>query len=63
MNKCSKHPKYKGKNKPKFECVECLNVWDKIRQVRRFSVMPTKVVNSKKTYDRKKQKVPQDREF
>ena len=54
--KCEKHPKYKGKNKPKHECVCCLNIYIKLHQRPRMLPKPTTVIKSKKIYDRKKNK-------
>ena len=53
MKMCIKHPKYKGKRKPKHECTICLEMYLSFR-VPRVLPMPTKVIKSKKVYNRKK---------
>jgi hypothetical protein len=53
-NKCSKHPKYKGRKKPKYECVECLSIYLLLHSQPRAVHKPTKAIPSKKTYNRKK---------
>lgn len=25
--KCSKHPKYKGEEKPEYKCLDCWKIW------------------------------------
>ena len=53
MKKCDKHPKYKGKRIPKHECTTCLEIYMAFRAPRVLP-MPTKVIKSKKIYNRKK---------
>lgn len=55
MKKCLKHPKYKGKGKPKHECTTCLSMYLALR-VPRMLPRPTKVIKDKTKYDRKKVK-------
>jgi len=55
MEKCKKHPKYTGKKLPKKPCIFCLILYTDMRHVR-HPVMPTKVVKSKKVYNRKRLK-------
>ena len=52
MKKCLKHPKYKGRNKPKHECLDCLNLYLKLQKPR-MPIMPTKVIRDKTKYTRK----------
>lgn len=53
MKTCIKHPKYKGKREPKNECYGCLELYTMLR-IPRVLPMPTKVIKSKKVYNRKK---------
>lgn len=53
--KCSKHKKYTGKKKPKYECLECLNLYFVLKKPRSLP-KPTKVFKDKKKYNRKKEK-------
>ena len=53
MNKCIKHPKYKGKHLPKHECTECLSLYFKMHTAPRVLPRPTKTIKSKKQYSRK----------
>lgn len=54
-NKCNKHPKYTGNKKPKYECVECLNIWLSLGGSKRIPTPPpTKVFKDKTKYSRKK---------
>jgi len=50
--KCSKHPKYNGRKKPKTECTECLTIYFKLQKPR---ILPraTKVERDKSKYNRK----------
>ena len=50
--KCSKHPKYTGKKKPKHECEECLTIYIRLSKPR-ILPMPTKVIKDKSKYNRK----------
>lgn len=52
--KCDKHPKYKGKNKPKYQCVDCLSLYLLINSKPRMPHKPTKVIPDKTKYNRKK---------
>jgi hypothetical protein len=54
--KCKKHPKYNGRRTPKHECTKCLSIYLALKQKPRLLPKPTKVIKSKKTYDRKKEK-------
>lgn len=57
MNKkCEKHPKYTGKKKPKYQCVECLGLYITLHKTARVLPMPTKVIPDKTKYNRKKNK-------
>ena len=52
--KCSKHPKFKGNKKPKYECLECLNIYLHLKQNKpRVIPMPTKLEKDKSKYNRK----------
>ena len=51
---CDKHPKYKGKKKPKYECIDCLNFYLLLKSKPRVLPMPTKVIKDKTKYNRKK---------
>lgn len=55
MKNCPKHPKYNGRKKPKHKCLTCLALYSLIFLKPRLAHIPTKVVKSKKIYDRKKQ--------
>lgn len=50
---CTKHKKYKGKSKPKNQCLICLQLYLALR-VPRALPKPTRVIKSKKIYNRKK---------
>ena len=50
--KCQKHPKYKGSNKPKTQCVGCLAVFIGLSSPR-SGVQPTRVFKDKTKYNRK----------
>jgi len=54
MKKCEKHPKYKGKRKPKNECPGCLAFYLLLKNKPRVLPMPTKVIKDKSKYNRKK---------
>ena len=54
--KCVKHPKYTGKNKPKYQCLPCLNLYIILHKAVRVLPMPTKVIPDKTKYNRKKNK-------
>lgn len=45
---CSKHPKYRGKGKPKHECYECLSLYEKFGMKRIPIAPPSRVILSKK---------------
>ena len=51
--KCDKHPKYKGKKKPKYECTQCLSIYLTLSKKPRVLPMPTKVIKDKSKYNRK----------
>ena len=53
MKKCLKHPKYKGKKTPKYECVDCLNYYYKLKTGIRFPIKHTKTHKDKSKYKRK----------
>lgn len=53
IKKCDKHPKYNGKNKPKYECVACLNYYLLLKSKPRVLPKPTKVFKDKTKYSRK----------
>lgn len=55
-NKCEKHPKYKGKKKPKYQCAKCLSIYLTLKNRPRVLPMPTKVIPDKTKYNRKKSK-------
>ena len=50
--KCTIHKKYKGKRKPKNECVQCLNFYFALQKPRVLP-QPTKVFKDKSKYTRK----------
>lgn len=52
MMKCEKHPKYKGRKEPKSQCVDCLNIYFKLKKLRSLP-KPTKVFKDKSKYTRK----------
>ena len=52
--KCEKHPKYKGKRKPKYECETCLTMYFTLRKSPRVLPKPTKVFKDKTKYTRKR---------
>lgn len=52
--KCKIHKKYKGKNKPKYQCLECYALYLKINSKPRILPIPTKVMKDKSKYNRKK---------
>jgi len=52
--KCPKHPKYKGKKVPKYQCIECLALYFKMKSKPRVLPMPTKIIKDKTKYNRKK---------
>lgn len=54
MEKCKKHPKYKGTKMPKHECTECLSLYFSLHKKPRLLPKPTKVIKDKTKYDRKK---------
>lgn len=51
---CDKHKKYTGKRKPKYECIGCLNLYIKLHGAPRAPYKPTRIIKSKKKYNRKK---------
>jgi hypothetical protein len=53
--KCQKHPKYNGRKAPKYECACCANIYFTLKTPRVLP-MATKVVKSKKIYNRKRDK-------
>lgn len=53
MKKCEKHPKYSGKKKPKYECLECLNYYLSLKSKPRILPKATKVEKDKSKYSRK----------
>ena len=53
-NKCVKHPKYKGKRKPKYQCEKCLSIYLRLNSKPRVLPMPTKVIKDKSKYNRRK---------
>ena len=53
---CEKHPKYKGKRKPKYQCVACFNLYMTLHKTPRLLPMPTRVIPDKTKYNRKKNK-------
>ena len=59
--KCDKHPKYKGKKKPKHECCVCLSLYLLLRAKPRVLPMPTKVIRDKTKYNRKKKHKDEER--
>lgn len=54
MDKCNKHPKYKGKRKPKHECLTCLSYYLTLSNRPRVIPKPTKIIKDKTKYNRKK---------
>ena len=53
-NKCEKHPKYKGKKKPSYQCTKCLEIYLRLRTPR-APHKPTRVITPKK-YKKEKHK-------
>jgi len=53
LYRCEKHPKYKGKHKPKHECVVCLNIYIAKHNKPRAPIKPTQVIRDKSKYTRK----------
>lgn len=51
--KCEKHPKYKGKKKPKHECEVCASIYFTLNSKPRVLPKPTKVFKDKSKYTRK----------
>lgn len=51
--KCPKHPKYTGKKLPKYQCLTCLNYYDKLHSSPRMPVKPTRKMKDKSKYTRK----------
>jgi hypothetical protein len=51
--KCDKHPKYTGKNKPKYQCVKCELLYQLLHSQPRVLPKPTKVHKDKSKYTRK----------
>jgi len=56
MKYCSKHKKYRGRKKPKYECLECLNIYLKLNSKPRFPIKPSVPFKNKKKYSRNKTK-------
>lgn len=54
--KCDKHPKYKGKRKPKYQCESCLKLYLLLHKAPRALHRPTKVIPDKTKYNRKRDK-------
>ena len=54
--KCPKHPKQKINKKPKHQCEVCLSNYLKYGR-KRSPVIKTKIIKSKRIYDRKKKTV------
>lgn len=55
MNKCTLHPKYRGKRITKRECTQCLSLYLFLHSRPRLPIPPsTKAFKNKKTYTRKK---------
>lgn len=54
LYRCEKHPKYKGKNKPKTECLVCLDIYFSMHKSPRAPIKPTQVIKDKSKYTRKK---------
>lgn len=51
--RCHKHPKYSGRKKPKYECLECLKLYITLYRPRLKQKRPSPPMRSKKTYNRK----------
>lgn len=62
MKKCDKHPRYRGKNKPKYKCLGCLSLYFKMHSYPRVPHKPTKLIKSGKIYSRKKRARKKDAE-
>lgn len=54
--KCDKHPKYKGKKKPKYKCEDCLRLYLTLHKTPRVLPRPTRVIPDKTKYNRKRNK-------
>jgi hypothetical protein len=53
MEKCIKHPKYKGKSLPKTQCICCANLYLKLHNKPRAPHKPTSSMKDKTKYTRK----------
>ena len=53
MEKCLKHLKYNGKRLPKYECLECLNYYYKLKTGLRAPIKATIKHRDKSKYTRK----------
>lgn len=52
---CIKHPKYKGKKKPKTQCEGCLTIYfNRGSNVRKPTAPPSKVFQDKSKFNRKR---------
>lgn len=53
---CEKHPKYKGKKLPKYECEVCASIYFTLNNPDKPRMLPkpTKVFKDKSKYTRKK---------
>lgn len=53
MKVCSRHPRYKGKSKPKVECWDCAEIWVVMSTQLKPVSKPNQVHKDKKKYNRK----------
>jgi hypothetical protein len=53
ITQCMKHPKYKGKRQPKYQCLGCINLYMKMHSAPRSPHKPTKMFKTVKDYSRK----------
>ena len=54
MEKCKKHPKYKGIKQPKYECEDCFVLYFIFGLRSRAPIIQTKIVLDKTKYNRKR---------
>jgi len=54
MKQCKKHPKYRGKKQPPYECTECLHIYFTLKGHRVPIPPPNKVIPDKTKYSRNK---------
>lgn len=53
MEKCPRHPRYKGKGKPRHHCFDCINIKVALGLIRKPIAPPKQTHKDKKKYNRK----------